>query len=98
MTSREHDPSRPVVDRPLRPQEQIAFEELAAIAGLTPMGLARLVRLGLLAPLAPGATHFSPAAALRVKRMLRLRADLGVGLFSAAIIVDLLERLDRLEK
>lgn len=59
--------------------------------------LARLVRLGLVEPTAPGAGRFTVATAARRRRMLRLHADLGVSLTGAAIIVDLLERLERLE-
>jgi len=46
-------------------------------------------------PGAPG--RFSAATAARLRRMLRLRADLGVNLAGAAIIVDLMECLDRLD-
>jgi hypothetical protein len=35
---------------------------------------------------------------IRLRRVLRLRGDLGVNLVGAAIIVDLVERLDRLER
>ncbi len=71
--------------------------ELAAAAGITEERLARLVRLGLVEPTAPGASDFAAAEAARLCRMLRLHRDLGVNLFAAAIIVDLLERLDGLE-
>ena len=48
-------------------------------------------------PLAPGSGTFAAATAERLRRMLRLHADLGVNLTGAAIIVDLLERLERVE-
>ena len=35
--------------------------------------------------------------ATRLKRMLRLHHDIGVNLTGAAIIIDLLERVDRME-
>ena len=55
------------------------------------------MRLGLVEPAAPGPREFTAATAARLRRMLRLHADLGVNLIGAAIIVDLLERLERLE-
>jgi hypothetical protein len=76
---------------------RLSAEALAAAAGVTPAGLARLVRLGLVEPLAPGSGEFGAREAARLRRMLRLRADLGVNLAGAAVIVDLLERLERLE-
>ena len=62
-------------------------------------GATRLARaLGLVEPTAAGAEHDSRrATAGRLRRMLRLHRDLGVNLDGAAIIVDLLERLERLE-
>jgi DNA-binding transcriptional MerR regulator len=71
--------------------------ELAAATGIRPALLARLVRLGLVEPVAPGAGEFVASTVSRLRRMLRLRADLGVNLAGAAIIVDLLERLERIE-
>jgi MerR family transcriptional regulator, heat shock protein HspR len=71
--------------------------ELAAAVGIRPTLLTRLVQLGLVEPVAPGAAEFPAASVSRLRRMLRLRAELGVNLTGAAIIVDLLERLERLE-
>ncbi|HTX52269.1 MAG TPA: chaperone modulator CbpM [Candidatus Baltobacteraceae bacterium] len=70
---------------------------LAEAAGITPTRLARLVRLGLIEPIHPGSDEFTAAEALRLKRMLRLHRDLGVNLTGAAIIVDLVARLESLE-
>src|SRR5439155_551059 len=58
--------------------------------------LDRLVRAGLVEEIAPGSGRFTAAAAARLRRMQRLRADLGVNLVGAAIIVDLVERLERM--
>jgi DNA-binding transcriptional MerR regulator len=80
----------------VRTEARLSAAELAAAAGVTPALLARLVRLGLVEP-APGADDFTAEAAARLRRMRRLRSDLGVSLVGAAIIVDLVERLDRLE-
>ncbi|MCI0545852.1 MAG: chaperone modulator CbpM [Candidatus Rokubacteria bacterium] len=95
-------PPRTRLDTPLatRPRDRhlrLSAEELAAAAGITPARLALLVRLGLVEPDPPGAGEFTAASAFRLRRMLRLHADLGVNLIGAAIAVDLLERIDRLE-
>jgi DNA-binding transcriptional MerR regulator len=83
--------------RTFRAEVQLSIEELAAAAGIRPARVIRLVRLGLVEPTGPGASEFTAATAARLRRMLRLRHDLGVNLAGAAIIVDLLERLERLE-
>jgi chaperone modulatory protein CbpM len=86
-----------IVDTVIRGELYLSREELAAAAGISPVRLTRLVRLGLVEPAAPGASEFTAATAARLRRVLRLRADLGVNLAGAAIIADLLERLERLE-
>ena len=75
----------------------VSAEELATSAGIDHVLLKRVVRLGLVEPVAPGATEFPAASARRLKRMLQLRLELGVNLPGASVIVDLLERLERLE-
>jgi len=54
--------------------------------------------VGLVEETAPGSGRFSASAVVRLRRMRRLRADLGVNLIGAAIIVDLVERLDRMAR
>jgi len=82
---------------PLRAEVHLSLRELAVATGISATRLARLLRLGLLEP-EPGAPgRFSATTAARLRRMLRLRADLGVNLAGAAIIVDLMECLDRLD-
>jgi hypothetical protein len=75
----------------------LSREQLAAAAGISPARLARLIQLGLIEPAEPGPSEFAAAVAARLRRMLRLHDDLGVDLVGAAIITDLLERLDRME-
>jgi chaperone modulatory protein CbpM len=89
--------SASIVGTPSRAEACLSGEELAAATGISLATLARLVRLGLVEPTAPGANEFTAATAARLRRMLRLRRDLGVRLADAAIIVDLLERLERME-
>jgi hypothetical protein len=75
----------------------LSREQLAAAVGISPAKLASLIRLGLIEPSKPGPSEFSAVVAARLRRMLRLHDDLGVDLVGAAIITDLLERLDRME-
>jgi hypothetical protein len=81
---------------PARPQLQLTADELASVAGLARAAIDRLVRAGLVEEIAPQSGRFSAAAAARLRRMQRLRADLGVNLVGAAIIVDLVERLEQM--
>lgn len=76
---------------------RLSSAALASAAGISVTRLTRLVRLGVVEPLGPGADEFTAREASRLRRMLRLRADLGVNLIGAAVIVDLLERVERLE-
>lgn len=89
--------SASIVATPLRGELWLSREELAAAAGISPAKLARLVHLGLVEPIAPEPRSFTTATLARVKRMLRLHGDLEVDLVAAAIIADLLERLERME-
>ena len=86
-----------IVTRRPRGDVHLSFEQLAEAAGLSAVALGRLVHLGLIEPDVPGTRDFTADAAARLRRMLRLHRDLGVNLTGAAIIVDLLERVERLE-
>jgi chaperone modulatory protein CbpM len=95
-------PSRPsaqasVVSIVQRAEVVLTLDELARAAGISEGTMARLVRLGLVAPTAPGAHTFTASTAARLRRMLRLRTDLGVNLTGAAIILDLLDRLESVQ-
>jgi hypothetical protein len=84
--------------RPAHAQVFLSVAELCALAGLSERRLVRLLRLGVVEPSAPGSAQFTAATAMRLKRMLRLQKELGVGPIGAAIIVDLLERIADLEE
>jgi hypothetical protein len=75
----------------------LSVSEVCALAGLTERRFVRLLRLGIVEPSRPGSAEFTVETGLRLKRMLRLRRELGVGPIGASIIVDLLERLADLE-
>ena len=75
----------------------LTLEELAALVGLSSSRLERFVQIGLVQPIPPETKLFPATAAVRLKRLLRLRRGLEVHLAGAAVIVDLLERLEQLE-
>jgi hypothetical protein len=74
----------------------LTIEELAVAVGVDQTLIVHLVQAGLLGE-RTDQRDFPLESARRVRRMLRLRGDLGVSLTGSAIIADLLERIDRLE-
>jgi chaperone modulatory protein CbpM len=81
-----------------RTEVYLSFEQVAEAAGLSHLDLHRLVRSGLVEPVAArGTLEFTADTPARLRRMLRLRRELGVNFTGAVIIVDLLERIERLE-
>jgi hypothetical protein len=75
----------------------ISGEALCEALGIGRPMLARLVALAVVEPVAPGADAYEVYAVARLRRVLRLRRDLGVNLTGASIVVDLVDRLERLE-
>lgn len=77
----------------------IGVEVLASRAGVHPELVRRLVRSGLLEPVAgtPSAPLFRRDSAARLARALRLRRDLGLNYAGALLACDLLARIDELE-
>jgi hypothetical protein len=86
-----------IITMPPRIEVHLTADELATAAGISRTLVLRLVHLGLIEPTAPGSGKFTADAAARLRRMLRLRADLGVNLVGAAVIVDLLARFRDVE-
>jgi len=86
-----------VTPMPRQAEVYVSLPDLALACGISTTHAALLVRLGLVEPEPDAPDCFSSATALRLRRMLRLRGDLGVNLAGAAIIVDLMERLERLD-
>jgi hypothetical protein len=86
-----------IITGPLRPEVYLSGAQLATAAEISPARLTRLVQLGLVEPADAGPDTFTAATAMRLRRMLRLHEDLGVNFIGVAIIVDLLERLERRE-
>lgn len=79
------------------PSSRLRAEELAVAVGISVSSVTRLIELGVIEPLGPGGDEFNVATAPRLRRMLRLWSDLDVDLTAAAIIADLIERLESLE-
>ncbi len=73
--------------------------ELAQAAGLHPDLVRRLYCLGALDSAAEwrGQPLFAPSAVLRLRRMARIRQDLGLSWPSLGLVMDLLERIGDLE-
>lgn len=86
----------------------LSFSEVARLAGIHPELLDRLVTLGLVDPVrsvpSAQAAHTSPeplfevATVLRIRRILRLRNELGVNWAGIGVVLDLLSRIEKLEQ
>ncbi|MBI4817115.1 MAG: hypothetical protein HY791_12710 [Deltaproteobacteria bacterium] len=82
-----------VVETELR--SEYTLDELSNECGVHPEFVRRLVSIGLIEPLAED--RFDADARLRLGRILRLRRDLGVNYAGAALILELLDRIETLE-
>lgn len=74
----------------------LTLEEVATRCNLHPELVRHFVALGMIDP-ADGTDGFPPEVALQLQRILRLRHDLGINYNAAALILDLLERIEALE-
>ena len=76
------------------------LKEAAARAGLHPDVLSRFIDFGLLEPAEAtgGEILFDPAAVQRIRVIQRLRHDLGINLAGIGVILDLLDRIDALQR
>ena len=99
----------PLTVRTLRPGpvqgSLLSFSEVARLAGIHPELLDRLVTLGLVdpvqtaqAPYASSEPLFDVATVLRIRRILRLRNELGVNWAGIGVVLDLLSRIEELEQ
>jgi MerR-like DNA binding protein len=98
---------KPVSSRSLTSEFQLTvyeLEELAARCGVDVGFIQQLVELGVIdtvpespPPLARQLT-FACDVTLRVAKVVRLQQDLGVNQEGAAVILDLLDRIDSLER
>ena len=80
--------------------ERLTLEDLAAAVDLHPDVVQRLVAYGLVDKLVLGdeGPCFDNAAVCRLRVIWRLRQDLGINLPGIAVVLDLLERLESLQR
>jgi hypothetical protein len=76
----------------------LSLEEVAARCGLHPLLVDRFVALGLINPVDGESNRFAPECTLRLQRALRLRRDLGLSYNGAALVLELLDRIEALER
>ncbi len=82
------------------PPEAIAWEEFVELTGITPEHLLEIIALGWIETQtgAASAQIFSDADIYRVRKLERICCDFELPVIGGTIIVDLLERIDRLER
>jgi len=81
-------------------REQLTLDGLAVRTGLHPALIERFVEYGLIEPseLAGAQMLFDVGCVVRVRKIERLRHDLGTNMASVAVILDLLDRVNRLQR
>jgi chaperone modulatory protein CbpM len=75
----------------------LTVHELAARCGVAHDFIEQLVELGILEWQGADRSRFAGELTLRVHRCLRLQRDLGVNLEGVAVVLELLDRIERLE-
>jgi hypothetical protein len=75
----------------------LTLSEVAVRCGVVVGYVERLVSLGVIEAQPAPAPSFPPEVTLRVARVLRLERDLGVNFEGAAVIMDLLDRIEQLQ-
>ena len=76
----------------------LSLEEVASRCGLHPLLVERFVAIGLIDSVEGEPNQFAPEVTLRLKRALRLRRDLGLSYNSSALVLELLDRIEALER
>lgn len=99
MTAHRPDTGYPLVPLPARRVAGVALHDFAAAAGMHPDMVRRYVALGLLTPDTDpaGGMRFGSAHLLRIARIHRLRAGLGLNYTALGVVLDLLDRIEELE-
>jgi chaperone modulatory protein CbpM len=80
-----------------RASRLFSVEEVAARCGVQTAFVERLYRSGIIDPYPGSERLFAPAVTLRVRKVCRLQEDLGINPEGAAIILDLVKRIEVLE-
>jgi DNA-binding transcriptional MerR regulator len=83
----------------------LTIEEVSHATGLHPRLIAAFVEFGLVEPAASGepradpeSARFSAEAVERLRRIARLRHDLGVNLAGVAVILEMRDRMEELQR
>lgn len=91
----EHDPESIHVAVSVHARPEVSGDELAHAVGISAASLRRMIRLGLLEPDTGDA--FPATTVFHLRRVLRMRRDLGLDLIGAAVVADLVARIEQLE-
>jgi chaperone modulatory protein CbpM len=78
--------------------QQMTIDELAAAANLHPSLIERFFEFGLIDAINDSPMLFDATAIKRARVAARLRRDLGINLAGIAVILDLLDRLNDLQR
>jgi hypothetical protein len=89
----------PYTNDPAHDGLSLTLSELVRLTGIRPMVLQRLASFAVIESYADrgGTLRFPVSELPRLARGIRLRRDLGVGVSSLGLVLDLLERVDALE-
>jgi hypothetical protein len=83
----------------LSPRETVSLEELSRLVDLHPEMILRLVDFGLVDPEVGGPDWlFRGTAVPRIWKIRRLHRDLGINWVGIGVVLDLLDRIDDLER
>ena len=88
-----------MITYPVARPTRLGLDDFAHAAGLHPEMVRRFVALGLIdaVPDAAGRLWFRPSALVTVARVQRLRAGLSLNYAAIGLVLDLLDRIERLE-
>ncbi len=80
--------------------DRISLDALAERTGIPPQRIADYVELGLLEPCERVGERlwFTPVGLVRLRCIERLRRELGINLTGIAVVLDLLDRIQRLQR
>lgn len=87
-----------LVGRIVEDEDELEFDELCRFCSVDRSFVVELVEQGVIETRAPGSPRFSGKALQRVRIATRLRRDLGVNAAGSALVIELLERIETLER
>ena len=88
----------PVLVHRSRAKNLFTAEEVALRCGVQVTYVERLYRLGIVSRHPDHEMYFLPDVTITIRKIMRLRSDLGVNEEGAAVIINLLERIEALER